>query len=262
MSGMSLKLVLVWLCFVVVWFGLVLGSAIGNPDSNPMDKETSNASAGLSHLRANENQAKWPLNYQSNPIKPDTRLVNWLQEIHMIKKYDDHEWVYDPKLSKWDLYLEGDTIPRPTKYPMYLILYTTEEITAYRCQEYFEQLNKLNKVKCSIPVHIALLWKWRGQGVFKLILILLRTFDTPRLEIMLAGSLFNPNSIQTEKDPTELKYLLKDIPEEMKKRVTIFSAKEKHEDMKWHSFFEMIKRIYIQSNTTLDEPNSTQPNPT
>ncbi|KAI5187990.1 hypothetical protein NEHOM01_2479, partial [Nematocida homosporus] len=187
-------------------------------------------------------------------------LVKCLQEIHMIKKHEDHRWAYDSKLSKWNLYLDENTVPRPAKNPEYLVLYTKKNITPYRCQEYIEQLSLLNKIKCSIPVRVKLLRKWQGQEVFKLILILLRTVEAPSLIIELVEDIVDPNPILTEENLIELNYLVDGIPEEMEKRVIVLSAKTKCTGIKWRHFFEVISPIYNLSNAHTDELNFTQLN--
>ncbi|KAI5187079.1 hypothetical protein NEHOM01_1912 [Nematocida homosporus] len=198
-----------------------------------------------------------------NPTTPDAPLVKCLQEIHMIKKHEDHRWVYDSNLSKWDLYLDVNAVPRPAKNPEYLVLYATKKIPAPRCQEYIEQLSLLKRVRCSIPVHVNLLKKWQGHEVFKLILILLRTVEAPNLIIALGvESLFDPSTIQTEKDLVGLNYLVDGIPEEMKTRRTSLVANTKRIGTKWRSFFGMIKPIYNLCNAHPDKPSSTKPNPT
>ncbi|KAI5186702.1 hypothetical protein NEHOM01_1641 [Nematocida homosporus] len=198
-----------------------------------------------------------------NPTIPDTPLVKCLQEIHLIRKYEDHEWAYDSKLSKWDLSLDDNVFPKPAKQLRYIMLYMKEKIPASRCLEYIEQLSLLNRVRCRLSMRIRLLWMWQGQEVFKLILIMLRIFDTPLLVIELAESLFDPNSIQTEEDPTKLSYLLEDVPEKLKTRLTALLGDLTWTNAKWEKFLEVIKPTYPSlARISLTRAGTPQPNPT
>ncbi|KAI5185483.1 hypothetical protein NEHOM01_0842 [Nematocida homosporus] len=198
-----------------------------------------------------------------NPTTPDAPLVKCLQEIHLIRKYEDHEWAYDSNLSKWDLSLDDNVFPKPAKQLRYIMLYMKEKTPASRCLEYIEQLSLLNIVRCRLSMRIRLLWMWQGQEVFKLILIMLRIFDTPLLVIELAESLFDPNSIQTEEDPTELSYLLEDVPEKLKTRLTALLGDLTWTNAKWEKFLEVIKPTYPSlSRISLTRADTTQPNPT
>ncbi|KAI5186708.1 hypothetical protein NEHOM01_1647 [Nematocida homosporus] len=179
-----------------------------------------------------------------NPTTPDTPLVKCLQEIHMIKKHEDHEWAYDSNLSKWDLYLDEEALSKPAKDLRYLVLYTTDEIPASRCQEYIEQLSLLNKINSRIPVNIKFLGQCRGQMIVKLFLILLRIVEAPRLIVEMADDLFDRNSIKLEKSLIELQYLLKDVPIKIRKREIVFVSKVSRVSAKWTWFFNVTKKVY------------------
>ncbi|KAI5186711.1 hypothetical protein NEHOM01_1650 [Nematocida homosporus] len=107
---MSLKLLLVWLCCVMVWFGLVLGSAIGSPNlSATMDQEVSNASTGLPCLTANgQLSPEQDLTMSSstytatsddptdaapntNPMRD--RILSCLEALGLIKLFKKVEWI-------------------------------------------------------------------------------------------------------------------------------------------------------------------------
>ncbi|KAI5187717.1 hypothetical protein NEHOM01_2317 [Nematocida homosporus] len=107
-----------------------------------------------------------------------------------------------------------------------------------------QDLDHLQKVTSQAPIVIQGLQLEYGQASFKLLLLLLRVLDMPRVEIHLYGHLRLDESLQTEQILDGIDYLLNGLPENISARKTLLQIHTTNTIEYWRDILKLVIQAY------------------
>ncbi|KAI5184833.1 hypothetical protein NEHOM01_0435 [Nematocida homosporus] len=185
------------------------------------------------------------------PLLPPPLLsLTWrLKNLKIIDQNTDVTWITHQSqynTTSWSLILNLDQMAlnsEPVHRPIYrIVIPKSWDKNEYNnsCQD----LGVLQKLTGQAPVVVHGLCLDYGPASFKLLLLLLRILNMPRVEIRMNSQVLHSEDIQTTRMLAGIDYLLDDLPEDISGRETLLRVHTPNTVEYWREILKLVIQTY------------------
>ncbi|KAI5184829.1 hypothetical protein NEHOM01_0431 [Nematocida homosporus] len=197
-------------------------------------------------------QLKHPGHFGQSKTTPNPALIARLEELLVISSAADHTWTeysYADGQSEWVLELNTEAILPviSSNYNNYHVIGVWERWGEKDYDQCVEDLRSLRVIKSAIPVRILGLKMEYAQKAGRLLLLLMRVLDVPRLSI----DWLDPTEEGDALDLEDMRAWVANIPPHIKRRPTTFHMFKAGRGRRWDPFFALVNESYTTQKKRL-----------